>query len=294
MALVIESGDCTQSGSNTTASTFAMTIPAYSDGDLIILNVGVWQDNNDTQGVSFPAGPNGETTTEVTGGYAGSGNADLPCIGIGWFIGDGSYAGGTITITADNATARWDTAAIKVPSGEFDDTTPISSNDAKANSGTSDVADIDLPAFSAGSDDAGGKLIVFGVSDQDPWSNTPPTGYTEFIEHDQGRVAIGVWGRDSAVTNSESIAAATFDLSGAASDALAIYGYIVREVPQGTETNDERDAKVVGEDTSNDERAPRLYGGYANTFSDNLDNTTYRDAGNTTASWTGDGVIDYP
>lgn len=226
--VVIEASDVTQSGTDTTQSTFNVTLPAYSNGDLVIINVGIWQDNNQTQGVSFPAGPNSETMTEITGGYAGSGNADLPCIAIAYYKATANYAGGTVTLTADHSTARWNCAVVVVPSGEYNSTTPISSADSKANSGITNVTDEDMPAFTANSDDGGGKLLCFCVSDQDPWSATQPSGWTELERHDQGRVAINLAGRDSAVTDSESISAATFDLNGFAFDALAVYGYIVK------------------------------------------------------------------
>ncbi|OQY16719.1 MAG: hypothetical protein B6I36_09860, partial [Desulfobacteraceae bacterium 4572_35.1] len=245
MALVIESGDCTQSGNNTSLSTLPLTMPSYADGDLIIVNLGFWQNNNDTTAITWPSGPNSETITSLETGYGGSGDFDLPMIALGWFIGDGSYAGGTFNITVNNAT-RFDAGIIVVPDGEFDDAKPLSTALDKGYS-TADDTTPDFEAFTANSDDADGKLVCFVSVDQDPISGTP-TGWTDWIDHDQGRSSIVLSGRDSAVTASESISA-----SGGwtiANDAWTVYAYIVRAKPAGpTITDVESDEDYDDKDT---------------------------------------------
>ncbi len=227
--LVVDGGDTTQDGSNSTSTTLGITLPAYVAGDLIIVAIDLWQNNNADTDVTWPTGPQGETITSIETGYGGSGDADLPLIALGWFIATGTDAGGNWNVTTDDGT-RFASAVIKIPAGEFDPDDPIGAT-TKANSGTSDVADIDMPAFSAGASDGGGKLIVFGASDQDTWNSTLPSGYTELEKLDQGRCAMQLNARDSAVTDSESISAATFDLNGSNTDALAIYGFIIRTKP---------------------------------------------------------------
>jgi hypothetical protein len=58
----------------------------------------------------------------------------------------------------------------------------------------------------------------------------------------------------------------------------------------GTQTNDERDAKVTGKDSANDERSAITAGGDG-WYREYFDNTTYKDAVNTTAEWDGDGSV---
>ena len=225
--VVIEAGDCTRSGSNSTSTTIGLTLPAYSSGDLVIINIGYWADNNDDQGVTWPSGPDSETITEIENDYGPPAtNADLEVYAFGWYIATDDYVGGTLNITADEGT-RWDGVVVVVPNGEFNITTPISSASSQDYS-ADNTTDLDLPAFSANANDTGGKLVVFVIADQDPIESTPPVGYSALVTHDMGRVAIQLAVRDSAVTTSESIAKANFGLAGAGTDAMIVYGYIVR------------------------------------------------------------------
>lgn len=226
MALVIEAGDCTQFGSNSTNANLTVSIPAYANGDLIIINIGVWQDNNDDQSVTFPTGPNGETITAVTTDSGpGVGNYDAEIIGIGWFIGLGSSGETNITVTATNATARHDGTVVKVLSGEFDPTTPISTATAEADSGGANVSSLTRPTFSAGSTDGGGKQLTFVVIDQDP-SSSSPAGYTTIASNDRGRVSTVLSARNAEVTDSESITSIAHT---GFNDAACLFAYIVRE-----------------------------------------------------------------
>lgn len=290
MAVIIEAGDTFQDGSNTTSSTLGITVPNYSEGDLVIICIGIWQDNNDDTDVSWPSGPEGETVTSIETGYGGSGNLDLPMIAIGWFIGAaGGHTSANWDVTTNNAT-RFDMAGVIVPAGEFNVSNPISSAIGQ-DFDTTDDSTPTMPAFSANANDADGKLLAFIAVDQDPISGTP-TGWTDFQDHDQGRMSIVLSGRDSAVTASESISSASWSIAG---DAWTTYGFIVR--PPGTEVNDERDAILTGIGSANDERIPRLYAepsGYTGSHADNFLTTTNKDSGNTTANWPGDGTIDYP
>lgn len=65
----------------------------------------------------------------------------------------------------------------------------------------------------------------------------------------------------------------------------------------GATSNSERDAVITGKGESQENRETRMYGvpaGYSGKVSENFLTTTNRDAGNTTASWSGDGKVDYP
>jgi len=246
MALVIESGDCTQSESNVTSTTIGLTMPSYADGDLVILNIAFWQDGGDTQELTWPAGPNSESITSITTGYGGegAGAVDTVLAGLGYFIGDGAYAGGTFNVTTDTNT-RWNVCVIVVPEGEFDSATPISSaNDSQFT--ITDNTTPDFGAFSASSTDGGGKLIALVTVDQDSISGTP-TGWTDLINDDAGRASIVVSGRDAAVTDSESITA-----SGGwtiATDAWAVWAYIVRDFVDPSITDAGTDEEFKDKDT---------------------------------------------
>lgn len=58
-APLIEAGDITESGNNTASSSWAVSYPNASAGDLLIFNLG-WDDSTTTSSVTAPAGPNGE------------------------------------------------------------------------------------------------------------------------------------------------------------------------------------------------------------------------------------------
>lgn len=249
MALVITGSDTYQDGSNTTSTNIDFTLPSYSSGDLVIICYDLWA-NSGSPTVTWANGPNGETVTNVVNSFGDSGAGGVR-IAIGYYIATAGYVGGDMANDSTVST-RWAGAVIIVPSGEYDPDTPISSAVSSDNS-AADVTDLDMPAFSANANDGGGKLLVFCASDQDPWNATMPSGYTALEQLDQGRAAITLAGRDSAVTNSESIAAANFDLSGSNTDAIAIYAFIVREVPQATTYTKDSSVKA------NLDYAPEIY-----------------------------------
>jgi hypothetical protein len=223
-ALVIESTDTYEDGNNATSADIDITLPAYASGDLVIICYCMWS-NGAAKTVAWASGPNSETVTELVDG-AGAGTVDTQYISIGYYIATALYAGGDMANDA-SATTRWGGVVIIVPKGEYDPTTPISAAVSTANS-TANAAGLAMPAFSAGAGDGGGKLLVVCGADQDPWSATPPSGYTNLEIEDWGRTTVVLAGRTAAVTQSESIAAATFDLSGAAVDAITLYAFIVR------------------------------------------------------------------
>lgn len=226
MALVIEATDTYKDGNNGTSTNIDVTLPAYSSGDLVIIAYSLWN-NSGTPTVTWASGPNSETVTDLVNGYGASGNNGLQLC-IGYFIATAGYAGGTMANDSTVST-RWGAAVIIVPAGEFDATTPIGATGGGANS-ASDVADITMASFSAGSTDGGGKLLAFVGADQDPFNATMPSGWTNLEINDYGRAAICLAGRDAAITDSETIGTAVFDLNSTAQDAMAVYGFIVREV----------------------------------------------------------------
>ena len=227
-APVIEAADCTVEGSNTASTSWGVSHPAASAGDLLIFNI-AWDDSTNVTSITAPAGPNGETLTSIAGPVA---SASTEVRGQSWYtVATGSWSASTITFTPA-ATESWTSTVIRVPAGEFDATTPIGASSTSASAGTAETS-VASPAFSAGSTDGDGRLVWFAFVDQDPLSATNPTGWTIRQRQDLGAVAHGIATRDSAVTASESIASAGWAIAG---DSWASVAYIVRAPVTHTST----------------------------------------------------------
>jgi hypothetical protein len=218
---LIEAADCTVSGNNTATTSWAVSHPAASTGDLLIFCI-AWDDSLATTDVAEPAGPNGETLTEINATPATDSSTETRSKA--WYCkATGSWSASTRTFTP-TASESWSATVIKVPAGEFDATTPIGAAATSAATVTNDTT-IDSPAFSAGGSDGGGRLVWFAGVDADAVSGTNPTGWTIRQSQDLGDVAHGVATRDTAVSNSESIASATW---GIASDSWTSIAFVVR------------------------------------------------------------------
>ena len=100
-APVIEAADCTVSGSNTAAATWAVSHPATSTGDLLIWNI-AWDDSTATTDVAEPAGSDGETLSEINATAVASASTEVR--GKCWYtICTAAWSAGTLTFTP-NAT----------------------------------------------------------------------------------------------------------------------------------------------------------------------------------------------
>ena len=218
--LVITSSQTSFDHYNTTSNTQPFNIPAYDDGDLVVMCVKAWS-NGAAKTITTWGTGNGETVTSLVNSY-GEGTSDTCYISIGWFIGDGSYAGGDKNFVFSGST-RTVAAFIVVPAGEFDDAKPLSTAVGYGNASTG--SNVTFGAFSANSDDGGGALLSFPTADVDPISASQPLGWTQLENRDGGRSAMSLNVRDTAVTASESISATTWTIS---SDAWAIYAFIIR------------------------------------------------------------------
>lgn len=249
MALVIEAADWTQSSSNVSSTSLSVSHAAYADGDLVLVCLAYWQDNNNTTDVTAPSGPNGETFTVIDSNYGhGTINADTNNMFLGWFIGDGAASAGSMTFTSNDAT-RFDAGVCVVPAGEFDATTPVSSSDGQTTGAGSSPT---VPAFTTGSDDSGGKIIAWITLDQDPISGLP-TGYTTMINSDSGRVSHYIGARDTAAGNSESVSSFTVT----ANDHYTSWHFTLREAASADTllANDIESASSVGSPAVGQEHA---------------------------------------
>jgi hypothetical protein len=134
-----------------------------------------------------------------------------------------------------------------VPAGEFDAATPIGAS-ATAAATTLDDTTVDSPAFSAGSSDGDGRLVVCNGIDADPLG-AAPSGWTNRQTQDLGAVAHGVATRNASVTDSESISSAVWSIAG---DSWTSIAFIVR-APTTTPFEAARQAAINGIDSAQSE-----------------------------------------
>lgn len=244
-APVIEAADCTVSGNNTAEATWAVSTPAAVSGDLLIFYI-AWDDSTATTDVTEPAGKQSETLSEINATPVTDSSTETRAKA--WYcICTGTWTAGTITFTP-SATESWSATVIKVPAGEFDGSTPIGASNTRAASGTADTAALS-PAFTAGASDGDGRLVWCAGVDADPLTGTI-TGWTVRQTQDLGAVTHGVATRDSAVTDSESIAGG--DTWTIASDSWTSIAFIVRP-PTATPFENARQAFINGFDSAQSE-----------------------------------------
>ena len=223
-APVIEAADCTVSGSNTAAATWAVSHPAASAGDLLIWNI-AWDDSTDTTDVAEPAGPNSEVLSEINATPVASNGTEVR--GKCWYtICTGAWSGGTLTFTP-TATESWTATVIRVPAGEFDPADPIG-NVLTRSSTTGTDTTVENPVGDLAANDGTGTLVWFAFVDADPLNATNPTGWTILERQDLGAVAHGVAVRNTQTTNGETVAETTWAIAG---DSWGGISYVVRGPP---------------------------------------------------------------
>jgi hypothetical protein len=246
---VIETADCTVSGSNTAGSSWAVSHPNAATGDLLIFYI-AWDDSTATTDCAAPAGPNSETLTAVTNtplaDYVDGTIIDSRAKAW-WTVATGAWTAGTIAFTP-NATESWSATVVRVPVTEFDSATPIGATATAVSAAATDT-NVLSPAFSAGSSDGDGTLLWFAGVDTDPLSATPPTNWAILQRQDLGAVAHGVARRTAAVTDSENIAAASWAIAGDSWTSIAV---IVR-APVATPFENARQAIINGIDSAQSE-----------------------------------------
>lgn len=229
---VIEAGDITFSEAPAGDETPDVDYPAYDSGDLLIM---VLSSDDDYAGntVTVPtAQPDGETKIlNVNQDVINTGVG--PSINIIAWVGTATKITGSLAWTISSPGESWKGFTIKVPAGEFDSTTPLSTTSGlnwgkeTSLSGTA----IPTPAWTASSDDTDGTIICPVASNDD--TITAPSGWTILLE-DHGEVpSAGIGVRTAAVTSSESIASADFPVASAS----GLAGGIIVRAPGPTITN---------------------------------------------------------
>ena len=223
-APLIEAGDCTVSGSNTAAATWAVSHPNASIGDLLIWNI-AWDDSTTTTDVTEPAGSNSETLSEINATAVASASTEVR--GKCWYtVCTGAWSAGTLTFTP-SADETWTATVIRVPAGEFDAADPIGNVLTRSSANTTDTS-VENPVGDLAANDGTGTLVWFAFVDADPLSGTNPSGWTIRQSQDLGAVAHGIATRDTQTTNGETVAETTWAIAG---DSWAGISYVVRGPP---------------------------------------------------------------
>ncbi|MCL4822573.1 MAG: hypothetical protein KJZ57_00015 [Anaerolineales bacterium] len=222
-APLIEAGDITESGNNTASSSWAVSYPNASAGDLLIFNLG-WDDSTTTSSVTAPAGPNGEVLSSIAGPVASN---STEVRGQSWFtIATGTWTASTLTFTP-SASEQWTAGVIKVPAGEFDPRDPMGAASTRASADTADTT-VDSVGYAIGAADGGGTLVWFAIVDTVALGSLS-SGWTSRVTRDRGDVAIGIATRNAATTASETTSST--DTWGISADSWASIAYVVRPPP---------------------------------------------------------------
>jgi len=229
----IEAGDITNSGNNTASATWSFSHPVCSTGDLLIWCIQLDDAAGVVTSVTPPSGQNSETLTQIGNLVKGTTNGTnvenrVVCF---YTITTSSWTAASLTFTPA-ATEQGICTVVRVPSGEFDATTPIGANAEKDSASTTTT--LAGPTVNAGASDGGGILVCVNGCDQTAINGTVPTGYTQISQQDVGAPSGQVCVRDAAVTDSETISGATFTAAGTAE--WAMQHFIVR--PPADVTNE--------------------------------------------------------
>jgi hypothetical protein len=196
---VIEAADCTNSGNNTSTSSWDLDRPAYSAGDLLIFNLA--SDNSISHSHNWPStGPDGETIVTVYDSVGGPNQL----ASVFYYIATGAQSAGTLTVTP-TAAEQWTATVVRIPAGEFNATTPIDSS--ATNNITTAEADATSPSWTVTAADA--RVCVWFSIDITVTTATP-AGWTTHAEVDRGAIGGTFATRNAGTTASESIAAATW------------------------------------------------------------------------------------
>lgn len=193
----VEDGDITKSGNNTATTSWGISVPATGTGDLIIVNLN-WDDSTTTTDVAISSGLNGEAPTVIAGPIA---SASTAVRSKAWyFVTTANWPAGTI-VSTPTASEQWTATVIKVPSGEFNSSTPLGVTASTANVSVGNPC---CPAFTTGGSDARGRVVCYlatYVNDPDGTAS----GWTSLTGVDRGAVGDEVEVRNALAGNSESI-----------------------------------------------------------------------------------------
>jgi hypothetical protein len=214
---IVEASDCTDSGSNTASTSWAVNHPAFVSGDLLVFHVA--SDAAVTH--NWPAtGPNGETIVDLCDSLGDGGSPVAQRVSGFYFVGTATTGAGSVTVTP-SATEQRTCTVLKVPAGEFNSTTPIQVNVGTASDSTADTSWA-TPSWTADAQ-AGGRVVVFGGHDTVTATNVP-AGWGVLSAVDIGAVGHSLIFRELENSSSESIASVNVTKT---SETDASFGYII-------------------------------------------------------------------
>ena len=201
-------------GQNGGVITFDHTTPAYSIGDLVIIDAAFSSGSLlGTVTLSHPThgtmkGPNNET---VNVGLAPHFTADTGAGGNGaaqyWYIATSAETAATIRIAWTGSTTASRATIYAVDAGTFDPTTPV--DDHATGEGT--LAD-PIPSPATTATRAGGQPMVFFTTEVSPVTAFP-AGWTNRQNSDGGALVNVLASRDTVTTAGGAVASANFDLA---------------------------------------------------------------------------------
>jgi hypothetical protein len=216
--------ECVQSGNNTSSGSWVLTAPNGSTNDLYFIPI-AWDDSVTVTDLTEPAGPNGETLTEVNATPARAANAAgvSSRIKVWWVKATGTWSSVTLTFTP-SASEQWSGSVCRVAAGQYDSSTPIGASQVLEGTSETDTAALS-PEFSAGGSDGGGTQVWVPGINSDPLLSLD-SGWTSVANQDIGAIAHGVATRDADVTNSESLPQASWTIE---SDAYSSVSFVLRD-----------------------------------------------------------------
>jgi hypothetical protein len=193
----------TESGTNSAITPFAATVPAYANGDLVIVHAVI---DHGVVTITTPvAGPNGETVVAVQANHAFTDSNTT--VSVFYWIGVGAYAGGTMNI-ASSVAEQWAISVNKVAAGTFHATIPVQVVVA-LDGGLQETVTATPTITSALAN--GRPVFVCGL-DSSPVSSIG-AGWTEQGNQDPGATCVFVASRDTETTEGEVVASVAFTIS---------------------------------------------------------------------------------
>lgn len=207
----------TTSGSSSAQSSWGISRPAYSSGDLVLFCL-VSDDATNVASLTIPNGPNGEAPVTLITRYFGTSGADQR-IDVWYYIATSSESAGTFTVTP-SASETWYAVSAVCESGDFDTTMPIGGTHSFSGSGNTPTTG----NFITGPFDDGGAIFAWLGVDTDPITSTP-SGWTELAYSDNGAESGGLYSYDTDAVADTGMSAFNWSI---ANDTWCIYVFCIR------------------------------------------------------------------
>lgn len=208
------------SGDGAATTSWAVTHPAYSAGDLILFHI--VSDSTPTHNWGA-TGPDGETVFTIVDSHTASNAERVSAFG---YVAAAARAQSTFTVTPSSA-EQWTATVLLIPAGEFNAATPIDSVVGTGGNSSTSGPNAPTPAWTTSSAVTSGRPIVWLGVDTDPiGTSTGPAIWSQLTTVDRGAVSGTLGYRNAAAGPSESIASVNW---GWFSDSSSTLGYVINE-----------------------------------------------------------------